>query len=239
MWPCPTAPDQQDRRTSSVSCRWLGSLGRSRRRPVPCHRHAGCCRSLALLLTGPISRFIHQVQSENMNEEGEFISTRALAGLARAGSSTVRGPSMQVSFEVHHVEDRPGYLRDLLASASLRETLSPSANGLGLVVATRVGALDPALRGRLQGRSAPVALKVENPDPQCRIFKGTAWPNPSSIYGSARTFAGILAIEPEPTFPNTATALPSGACCRRSQIWLPMWLKLPYWCSSVLHSFPP
>lgn len=137
-------------------------------------------------------------------EEGrEFISIRELADLARAGFSTVRQPSMQVNFEVHHVRDRRGYLQELLAEGpALREILSSAANGLGVVVATRVGTLDPEMRGRLQGSSAPVALKVEDNEEKDRVFRGTAWPNPSFIYEAAKTFEGIVSVDVEPMVPQ-------------------------------------
>lgn len=46
-------------------------------------------------------------------------SPRDLADLARAGYVILREPSMQVTFEVHHLVDRPGYLVDYLHRSRL------------------------------------------------------------------------------------------------------------------------
>jgi hypothetical protein len=47
-------------------------------------------------------------------DAGDSASPRDLADLARAGYVILRQPFMQVTFEVHHINDRPGYLIDYL-----------------------------------------------------------------------------------------------------------------------------
>ncbi len=53
-------------------------------------------------------------------------SPRDLADLARAGYVMLRQPLMQVTFEVHHVTDRPGYLIDYLDQ--LRSATDPASS---------------------------------------------------------------------------------------------------------------
>lgn len=47
-------------------------------------------------------------------DAGDSASPRDLADLARAGYVILRQPFMQVTFEVHHIVDKPGYLVDYL-----------------------------------------------------------------------------------------------------------------------------
>jgi hypothetical protein len=57
-------------------------------------------------------------------------SLRDLADLARTGSVIQRQPLMQVTFEVHHVVDRPGYLADYVGAPALeseRQAPGPAA----------------------------------------------------------------------------------------------------------------
>ena len=65
-----------------------------------------------------------------------------LADLARAGYRVLHEPSMQVEFEIHHLVDRPGGLAGIVArdpaGHGFAETLSSGANGVGLVVGTRI-----------------------------------------------------------------------------------------------------
>ncbi len=149
-----------------------------------------------------------------MIEQEELASPAALADLARAGHLLARQSFMQVTFEVHHVQDRGGYLRELLSQRVslarsgtrggddtakgprnvLRETLSSAANGVGLVIGTHTGALPPEMADRRQGSDLPVALRVERSTPHARLFQGTASPNPSFIYESAQTFEGMIVI---------------------------------------------
>ncbi|MET8837211.1 hypothetical protein ABZV78_25300 [Micromonospora sp. NPDC004540] len=149
-----------------------------------------------------------------MNELEELASPAALADLARAGHLMARQSFMQVTFEVHHVEDRGGYLRELLSQrvedgrknapaegepaervADVpRETLSSAANGVGLVIGTYAGALPPEMEDRRQGSDLPVALRVQGGPSHARLFQGTASPNPSFIYESVHAFEGMIVI---------------------------------------------
>jgi hypothetical protein len=62
-------------------------------------------------------------------DTGDSASPRDLADLAQAGYVILRQPFMQVTFEVHHIIDRPGYLADYLYRPSLvpASTTSPSS----------------------------------------------------------------------------------------------------------------
>jgi hypothetical protein len=136
-------------------------------------------------------------------------SAAALAELARAGSSIARQAIMQVNFEVHHLADRAGYLREELHSRlqrdeqkppehpMLRETLSSAANGIGLVIGTYPGKLPKELQDRRQGSSLPVALKVDDKE-GVRVFRGTIWPSPNFIYEPARVLEGLISVDDEP-----------------------------------------
>jgi hypothetical protein len=128
-------------------------------------------------------------------------SPRDLADLARAGYAILRQPLMQVTFEVHHVDDRPGYLADYLLrqesegtaiGASFGETLTSSAGGLGLVVVTRAAVAKGSRRQYLSGGHVP--CYVDDNDGS-RIFRGTAHPNPSFIYESAWRFEGLISAD--------------------------------------------
>lgn len=148
-----------------------------------------------------------------MNEQDWLASPAALADLARAGHLMARQSFMQVTFEVHHVQDRSSYLRDLLSqrvdrvrpgapgggSANRRrdvprETLSSAAHGVGLVIGTYAGALPPEMEHRRQGSDLPVALRVERGATDARLFQGTASPNPSFSYQSVQAFEGMIVI---------------------------------------------
>ena len=52
-------------------------------------------------------------------DTGDSASPRDLADLARAGYVILRQPFMQVTFEVHHIIDQPGYLVDYLHRSRL------------------------------------------------------------------------------------------------------------------------
>ena len=136
----------------------------------------------------------------------ESASPRDLAELARAGYAILSQPLMQVTFEVHHVADRPGYLMEYLApdrtgaSASPRhsfgETLTSSAEGLGLVVVTRAAV---GVGSRRQFRSGGL-MRCEVADSSAeRIFRGTARPNPNFIYESAWKYEAIICVDPDST----------------------------------------
>jgi hypothetical protein len=136
------------------------------------------------------------------------ISPRALAELARAGSSILRQPSMRIAFEVHHVRDRPGYLHDVLrgkyavgvATADpprFVEAIASAAYGVGVIVGTRTLEPEsellvshkehtPATAYPLDGRSAGY------------LFHGTAVPNVSFVQESGPVFEGLISIEVDP-----------------------------------------
>jgi hypothetical protein len=133
----------------------------------------------------------------------ELVSPRELADIARAGYLTVRQPLMQVAFEVHHAADRPGYLFNEVTSAGdsgnhgqripVGETLTTSANGLGLVVVTRPGLSTASHQHELLG--APRCDVASHG--QSWIFRGNARPNPSFIDESAWRFEGLISIDPD------------------------------------------
>ncbi|WBB69259.1 hypothetical protein [Micromonospora sp. WMMD812] len=158
--------------------------------------------------------------------DDEENSPAALADLARAGFLMARQSLMQVNFEVHHVLDRGGYLRDLFgdrayagrfappqpdhrgangshearpARQTPRETLSSAAHGVGLVIGTYVGALPQGMQRRRRGSDLPVALRVDDRSPDEWVFQGTAWPNPTFIYESGQRFEGLILIQENTT----------------------------------------
>ncbi|MFG2099856.1 hypothetical protein ACGFJ5_04575 [Micromonospora echinaurantiaca] len=161
-----------------------------------------------------------------MSDE-EDASPAALADLARAGFLMARQSLMQVNFEVHHVRDRAGYLRELFDRRAVaersptpgadrgrnggtpdaapppaerpRETLSSAANGVGLVIGTYAGALPRDMQRRRQGSDLPVALRVDHVSPDAWVFQGTAWPNPTFIYETGQKFEGLILVEERTT----------------------------------------
>lgn len=139
----------------------------------------------------------------DMNRESA--SPRDLADLAHAGSIILRQPLMQATFEVHHVADRPGYLAQHVGAYPAEpagsnsgdhhfgETLTTSANGLGLVVVIRSGVGVGSRRYKSGGQTQ---CQVED-GKNSRIFSGTARPNPSFIYESASTYEGLICVDRE------------------------------------------
>jgi len=137
-------------------------------------------------------------------------STRALADLARAGNRVLREPSMQVAFEIHHLADRPGQLADILArdpdGGGFAETLSSSANGVGLVIGTRVGDAHTQPRSpgqrlagqRLPGQRHGAWAELERDESGCATFLGSERPSLSFQHESAQTLDGVISIEDEP-----------------------------------------
>lgn len=132
-------------------------------------------------------------------------SPRDLADLARAGYVMLRQPLMQVTFEVHHVTDRPGYLAEYVARAApsdgsdgahgFGETLTSSADGMGLVIVTRTGVGAGSYRQYKSGGQ----MQCEVDDcKESRIFRGTARPNPTFIYESAWRYEGLICVDPRP-----------------------------------------
>ena len=140
----------------------------------------------------------------------ESTSLRDLADLARAEYTVLSQPLMQVTFEVHHVSDRPGYLMNYLEPgrpiADARpspspgqrfgETLTSFADGLGLVVVTRTAVGMGTTR---QYRSGGLMRCEVLPNPAGRIFHGTARPNPNFVYESAWAYEGLICVDPNET----------------------------------------
>lgn len=154
------------------------------------------------------------MSTENNVDPGDALgtrpSTRDLADLARAGLEITRQPLTKVDFEIHHLPTRPGYVRTLLPTSAagrpetgdreprtaFLETLISGANGVDMVIGTRTrGPREsipvPAAR---EGRSNPIP--PAEVDGGGRVFRQTAWPNPTFIYESARTYEGLIAIDP-------------------------------------------
>jgi hypothetical protein len=125
------------------------------------------------------------------------VSARALADLARAGYSAMRQPTRTVSFEVHHVIDRPGYLFDLVSAEEgdeFFETLCSAANGIGLVIRTRVGTpAKPPSVGQPSLCTEPVV-----DDWNRTVFRSTARPNIAFLHDLHHAFEGMILIEDEP-----------------------------------------
>jgi hypothetical protein len=128
-------------------------------------------------------------------------STRRLAELAKAGYLLTRDPTQQVDFEVHHIQDVPGYFYSLVRTDTMKteqpsdfmECLSASANGIGVVIGTRTGS-DRTPKYRVDSDDGVVI-----DDDSTRIFTGAARPNPSFTFESARTFEAIISVgTPEP-----------------------------------------
>jgi hypothetical protein len=143
-------------------------------------------------------------------------SLRNLADLARAGFEIARQPLTKVDFEVHHTVSRLGYLRDLVSDGVLPservddalwetpaepdavflETLCSAANGGGMVIGTRT-------RNRADGgpdteqRDDRADVVVPQRAAGGWVFHRTGWPNPTFIYESARTFSGLISIDPD------------------------------------------
>lgn len=120
-----------------------------------------------------------------------------LADLARAGYRVLHEPSMQVEFEIHHLVDRPGGLAGIIArgpgGSGFAETLSAAANGVGLVVGTRI-ADGP---GRAH-RHADASVRLEDAADEQSTFRGSERPNLTFQHESAQLIDGVIAIEDEP-----------------------------------------
>lgn len=141
-------------------------------------------------------------------------STRDLADLARAGFEIARQTLMTVDFEIHHLTDRPADLAALLpqppedpeapvnGSAAWQpnflETMTSSANGVGVVIGTRTRGLRERIdtAGLRDGRSNVVVPTVSAGR---WVFRQSASPNPTFIYESAQTYEGLIAVDPDAT----------------------------------------
>lgn len=136
-------------------------------------------------------------------------SARGLADLARAGYAILQQPFTNLEFEVHHIADRPGYLYDnipiqsgstvpeqTVGVASMAvETLVSAANGVGLVIRTNS---DATVRNSQGIRRDGSAASLITDEPECRVFSGSAPPNPIFRLESALPFEGIISVEPAP-----------------------------------------
>ena len=117
-----------------------------------------------------------------------------LADLARAGYRVLHEPSMQVEFEIHHLVDRPGGLAGIVArdptGHGFAETLSAGANGVGLVVGTRI-ADAPGRAHRQAGASVRLDGRQRRARDVPRRPSGRTSPSstspPSSSTGSSRS----------------------------------------------------
>jgi hypothetical protein len=120
-----------------------------------------------------------------------------LADLARAGYRVLHEPSMQVEFEIHHLVDRPGGLAGIVArdpaGHGFAETLSAGANGVGLVVGTRIADAP----GRAH-RQADASVWLEDGRDEQATFHGFDRPNLTFQHESAQLIDGVIAIEDEP-----------------------------------------
>lgn len=129
------------------------------------------------------------------SDERVSASSRGLAQLARAGFALVRNPITRIGYEVHHVDDQPGYLYRILNERKddrdrlFVETLTSAAYSTGLVIGVRTG---PDIDGRaFLGEADQVAV---NERPDARIFSGNAVPNVSFLYDPMHVFECVLAI---------------------------------------------
>ena len=124
-------------------------------------------------------------------------TVRELADLARAGYRVLHEPSMLVDFEIHHLVDRAGGLAGIVArdpaGRGFAETLSAGANGVGMVVGTRIAEAP----GRAY-RQADASVRLEHRDDEHATFRGSERPNLTFQHESAQLIDGVIAIEDEP-----------------------------------------
>ncbi|MDI5977050.1 hypothetical protein [Amycolatopsis magusensis] len=142
-------------------------------------------------------------------------SSEALAELARAGYSSLRQPLAEVSFEVHHMRDEPGYFfREVSTSDNRRflETLSSSVNGAGLLAGTRTEAVPPKLRVREGGSTTEPAVSFHQHENGNYEFRGSARPNLTFLSESDRRFEALISLDVGPPGPLT---LPDGLRVKR------------------------
>lgn len=132
-------------------------------------------------------------------------SARALADVVRAGYRVLHEPSMQVEYEIHHLADGPGRLAEILSGedprqAGFAETLSTCANGVGLVIGTRVGtAVDTAPpRPGSAEREHSAWVQLDLDEAGRAAFSGSERPNLTFQHETAELFEGVISIEDEP-----------------------------------------
>jgi hypothetical protein len=132
---------------------------------------------------------------------GRSSSVRTLAELARTGYNLMRQPLTEVEFAVHHVEDRPGRLLELLRGeeppSCFLETMSSGANGAGVVVGTRLGDAPGGQRFRDRGSGADPRIQC-TPVANGYQFRGVARPNLTFLYEAGSRLEGIISVEDEP-----------------------------------------
>jgi hypothetical protein len=76
------------------------------------------------------------------------------------------------------------------------EMLMSAANGVGLAIGING---DPdSLGTRLARQAAGDAADLLIDDPERRVFRGAALPNPTFLFETAATFEGIISVEPTP-----------------------------------------
>lgn len=134
-------------------------------------------------------------------EEFSDRSARSMADLARGAGVMADQPGVQVNFHVHHVRDRPGYIKSQLDGEStlLRhssEVLISNLNGVIVAAGSNRGALAQAMRARQRGSSTPVRAKIDVESDHLQVI-GAAMPNPSFIYEAAARFEALIALEVE------------------------------------------
>ncbi|MEU8633181.1 hypothetical protein AB0C38_13495 [Amycolatopsis sp. NPDC048633] len=105
---------------------------------------------------------------------------------------------MDVDFEVHHFRDQPGYLADILEPKPDRpeflETLSSSANGIGLVIGTNTRGVPDKPTHRDKGGMQDPAAQVETGEYRY-VFRGSARPNLTFLYETNRRFEAIVVVD--------------------------------------------
>lgn len=155
---------------------------------------------------------------DNSHDRSGGTSIRVLAELARAGSSLLQQPNNQAAVEVHHVRDRPGYLREVLTRAPrptgsptvrspvwrspFTETLSASAYGAGLMIGIRTLPIGSTPAAGLLDAADP----VEPVPPGDRVRYGMAVPNLAFSFDTGSEFEGLISIDIKPVTPEPSHA---------------------------------
>jgi hypothetical protein len=149
-----------------------------------------------------------------------------LADVAGFGSGLVREPDMQVDYEVHFLEDKPGYLGEYLGQFSSTESLvewathpsieqptltsTPSlftealcaaSNGLGLMIGTRTRGTARTIRDIAESGFQEMTVDWST-DMKHATFRSTAKPNPTFIYDAATEFEAIVVVDPNAVRPH-------------------------------------
>src|ERR1700734_1277913 len=98
---------------------------------------------------------------ERADESG--VSTRDLADLARAGYEMLQEPFTHIYFEVHHTEDRAGYLRDEVFMGGDPDPADADARGpeAGGADARDPGGAEAPDSGAEGSGAAPASIAIE------------------------------------------------------------------------------